>query len=143
MSETIPPISRYFGARINANRPTAELVIDRENSTILLDLEPVFDALLRDVCRSLARANRLMKLITIGRSSLLDPEHEPAMRAVLDILRDAGAMTIELGGSQADELAEELDEASIEPKVCLAHTCHWLVNPHISKDYCPAHENSL
>lgn len=127
-----------YGRRINAHRPHAERAVCDETTAIILDLEPIARSLIRDLAVAFARDNRLVQLLTAGRGTMGSPDTMAALDQLERSVVTSGALRIELGDGQAEALAEELDEARVEPESCAVGVCDLLAMP--GYHYCAAHE---
>jgi len=127
-----------LGRRISATRPHVERIVDEDQSVIVLDLEPIGHSLVRDIARALAGDNRLGQLLTLGRLPIAHPDAARVEVEIMRTLRAAGALQVEISDAQADELAEELDAARVEPEQCETGSCDLLAQPGHS-GYCQWH----
>lgn len=127
-----------LGRRINATRPHAERIVDEDQSVIVLDLEPIGHSLVRDIARAIAADNRLAQLLAVGRLPIAHPDAVAAEHALLRTLRAAGVLQLEISDAQAEEIAEELDVARVEPEQCEIGSCDLLAQPGHS-GYCQWH----
>lgn len=140
MTATATPLHQRFSSA----RPTVERIIERDVAVPVLDLTPVLPELLRDITRALAARNQLALMHTIGRTSILNDEHQDAMSAILATLHTAAAAQVVLSPAQCEAIAEECDAASTDPEPCRRDGCEYLVDPQVSKqDLCPWHEQAV
>lgn len=107
--------------KIDANRPTAQRVVDGGDSWhVQLDLTPVAAGLLLDLGRALFDSKQTWRLRAIGTPGLIDAEKAKHVQAVLAELLTARRhpLILELGPDQAEELQADLLEATVEPPWC-------------------------
>ena len=102
--------------RINANRPIALRVVEPDTYFVALDLEPIAANLIQDLAVALKGRGHLFT--ALANLPVGCAEWATTRNAIIDRLREAGALQVTLGQDQADALANDLWEATTEPDWC-------------------------
>lgn len=102
--------------RIDANRPTAERVIDGDNYTVTLDLTPIAAGLLNDLALALRGNGHLFTLLANNKVGSL--EHTNLRASILARLQATTALQVQLDAAQAMDLSGDLFDAATEPDWC-------------------------
>jgi len=110
--------------------PTVERIVDGEVVEVLLDLAPLAETILRDMARALTGRHDSDLADTIVAELLTSRASEWAHRS-------ATAWQVALPLHIARRLADEIDEASVEPEACEVGSCDLLAS--VGHAYCVYH----
>ena len=113
----------------NAHRPTAHQIIDGEHHLVGIDIDAHARELAKALVETIRREPSLLTALASHAGSTTPTTERPVAKTVDRIVagwRLAGETTILLDPGQAEDLAEDIDAASVEPETCLRSTCSML-----------------
>lgn len=113
--------------------PTVERIVDGDVVEVLLDLAPLAETILRDMARALTGRHDSDLADTIVAELLTSRASEWAHRS-------ATAWQVALPLHIARRLADEIDEASVDPVGCAVGACDAIAIP--GSWYCAPHEDA-
>ena len=113
----------HLAGRTHGTRPTAEQVVDGPDQGVLLDLTPNAAAILGDLAKALTRAKRGHLITVLGNTNPTSREHTLLLQRILDTPGVLRALEVDITPAAADDLAEELDHASLRLDECDRDGC--------------------
>lgn len=126
-------MSRLHG-RTSGVRPTAEQVIDGDQYSVMLDLEPVAGQIITDLTQALRWRTHLLK--HLAHCPPTSPEHTEILQRVLSEPGVRAAFHVLIHADQAEDLSADLWDAKDEPVHCLRTDCP---NYAVDRGLCPGH----
>lgn len=131
----------------DAAQPTIERVLDGQEHTVRMELGAWTHELLLDVFRTLDTDGRLKAMFIaaiVGDSQRTERRMQRAHIAhdITQRMSTAGLTAHDMTATQAEAIAEALDEAAVDPQVCRHDSYYTDCQNLTDGDYCTLHDGS-
>jgi hypothetical protein len=131
-------MSHHLHDRTSGIRPTAEQLVEGDQYSVLLDLEPVAGQILTDLTQALRRRGHLLTLL--ANCSPTSVDHTKLLHRILGETGVRDAFHVLIHADAAEELSAELFDAKDEPEHCLRSDCP---NYAVDRGLCPGHADDV